>query len=98
MNINLNQLPLLQKVFKKLNSGCHVNRLEDTEIWIDLEKNQPPSEFADIDSAASNGTVLMTKLIIGLAMLNQMKDPRKTLKLRIILTRLLRWTNKINVI
>jgi hypothetical protein len=41
MNIDLNQLPLLQKVFKKLNSGCHVNRLEDTEIWIDLEKNQP---------------------------------------------------------
>lgn len=41
MNIDLKQLPLLEKVFKKLNSGCHVNRLEDTEIWIDLEKNQP---------------------------------------------------------
>lgn len=44
------------------------------------KENQPVSEFEDIDSAASNGTVLMAKLITGLAMLNQMQDPRKSIK------------------
>lgn len=38
------------------------------------------AEFSELDSAASNGTVLMAKLITGLAMLSQMKDPRKTIK------------------
>ena len=32
--------------------------------------------FADIDSAASNGTVLMAKLVTGLALLHLMKDQR----------------------
>jgi hypothetical protein len=32
--------------------------------------------FADIDSAASNGTVLMAKLITGLALLHLMQDKR----------------------
>jgi hypothetical protein len=49
-------------------------------VFVIAKENQPPSEFTDIDSAASNGTVLMAKLITGLAMLNQMKDPRKNIK------------------
>ncbi|MGD0959177.1 MAG: hypothetical protein ABSB19_05155 [Methylomonas sp.] len=49
-------------------------------IFIIAKENQSPAEFEDIDSAASNGTVLMVKLITGLAMLNQMQDQRKTIK------------------
>jgi len=44
------------------------------------KESQTPAEYEDIDSAASNGTVLMAKLITGLAMLNQMQDPRKAIK------------------
>ena len=49
-------------------------------VFIIAKENQAPAEFEDIDSAASNGTVLMAKLITGLAMLNQMQDPRKTIR------------------
>lgn len=49
-------------------------------VFIIAKENQKPAEFEDIDSAASNGTVLMAKLITGLAMLNQMQDPRKAIK------------------
>lgn len=37
---------------------------------------QKPESFADIDGAASNGTVLMAKLVTGLALLHQMQDKR----------------------
>jgi hypothetical protein len=49
-------------------------------VFVIGKENQNPAEFEDIDSAASNGTVLMAKLITGLAMLNQMQDPRKSIK------------------
>jgi hypothetical protein len=49
-------------------------------VFIIAKENQAPAEFEDIDSAASNGTVLMAKLITGLAMLNQMQDPRRQIK------------------
>jgi hypothetical protein len=49
-------------------------------VFIIAKENQAPAEFEDMDSAASNGTVLMAKLITGLAMLNQMQDPRKSIK------------------
>ncbi|MDZ4152456.1 MAG: hypothetical protein U1E01_15355, partial [Methylicorpusculum sp.] len=49
-------------------------------VFIIAKENQTPAEFEDMDSAASNGTVLMAKLITGLAMLNQMQDPRKAIK------------------
>ncbi|MEQ1546734.1 hypothetical protein [Methyloglobulus sp.] len=49
-------------------------------VFIIAKEGQEPAEFEDIDSAASNGTVLMAKLITGLAMLNQMQDPRKQIK------------------
>ena len=35
-----------------------------------------PESFEDIDSAASNGTVLMAKLVTGLALLHLMQDKR----------------------
>ncbi len=38
--------------------------------------DQPDESFQDIDSAASNGTVLMAKLVTGLAMLHLMQDKR----------------------
>ena len=38
--------------------------------------DQAPESFQDIDSAASNGTVLMAKLVTGLAMLHLMQDQR----------------------
>ena len=49
-------------------------------VFVIGKQNQSPAEFEDLDSAASNGTVLMAKLITGLAMLNQMQDPRKSIK------------------
>lgn len=49
-------------------------------VFVIGKQNQNPAEFEDLDSAASNGTVLMAKLITGLAMLNQMQDPRKCIK------------------
>lgn len=41
---------------------------------------QKPESFADIDGAASNGTVLMAKLVTGLALLHQMQDKRHTVR------------------
>lgn len=48
--------------------------------FVIAKENQAPAEYDNIDSSASNGTVLMAKLITGLAMLNQMQDPRKAIK------------------
>ncbi|MCA6063766.1 hypothetical protein [Thalassolituus marinus] len=44
------------------------------------KKDQAPESFDDLDSAASNGTVLMAKLITGLAMLHLMQDKRHRVK------------------
>lgn len=41
--------------------------------------DQVPESFQEIDSAASNGTVLMAKLVTGLAMLHLMQDKRNKL-------------------
>lgn len=49
-------------------------------VFVIGKQNQKAAEFEELDSAASNGTVLMAKLITGLAMLNQMQDPRKNIK------------------
>lgn len=40
------------------------------------QEDSPPESFDDLDSAASNGTVLMAKLVTGLAMLHLMQDKR----------------------
>jgi len=37
MIIDLKILSQLQTLFKKLSSGSHLNRLEEPEIWVDLE-------------------------------------------------------------
>jgi len=39
MTIDLKQLSELQALFKLLSSGAHLNRLLDTNLWIDLEKH-----------------------------------------------------------
>lgn len=44
------------------------------------KEGQEPETFDDIDSAASNGTVLMAKLVTGLAMLSLMQDQRRQFK------------------
>jgi hypothetical protein len=56
--------------------GClrveHFFRLE----FIVGKAGRKEESFADIDSAASNGTVLMAKLVTGLALLHLMQDKR----------------------
>ncbi len=44
------------------------------------KENQKPESFNDIDSAASNGTVLMAKLVTGLAMLHLMQDKSRNIQ------------------
>jgi hypothetical protein len=39
MTIDLKQLTQLQALFKVLSSGAHINRLQETELWMDLEKH-----------------------------------------------------------
>lgn len=39
MTIDLKQLTQLQQLFRVLSSGTHINRLQDTELWLDLEKH-----------------------------------------------------------
>jgi hypothetical protein len=43
-------------------------------------RDREAEAFDDIDSAASNGTVLMAKLITGLAMLHLMQDQRRPIQ------------------
>ncbi|RLA21727.1 MAG: hypothetical protein DRQ61_08060 [Gammaproteobacteria bacterium] len=45
-------------------------------VFIVAKNEQQPESFQEIDSAASNGTVLMAKLVTGLAMLHLMQDKR----------------------
>ncbi|MCH8552621.1 MAG: hypothetical protein LAT62_11830 [Natronospirillum sp.] len=45
-------------------------------VFVVGKVDQPEEAFDDIDSAASNGTVLMAKLVTGLAMLYLMQDKR----------------------
>ena len=50
MTINLIHLPQLQPLFKLLSSGTHLNRLQDTELWVELEnqQNQYEALFASL--------------------------------------------------
>lgn len=48
-------------------------------FWVGKEGHEPEA-FDDIDSAASNGTVLMAKLVTGLAMLHLMQDQRRPIQ------------------
>ncbi|MGR5150924.1 hypothetical protein [Photobacterium swingsii] len=59
--------------------GLRVADLFRLEFVVAKHRQQPES-FEDIDSAASNGTVLMAKLVTGLAMLHLMQDKRHKMK------------------
>ncbi len=48
-------------------------------VFVVAKTDQSAETFQDIDSAASNGTVLMAKLVTGLAMLHLMQDKRHNL-------------------
>ncbi|WP_154123993.1 coiled-coil domain-containing protein [Grimontia hollisae] len=48
--------------------------------FVVAKQGQLQESFSDIDSAASNGTVLMAKLVTGLAMLHLMQDKRHQMK------------------
>ncbi|EKO3693735.1 hypothetical protein P0F02_001807 [Vibrio metschnikovii] len=48
--------------------------------FVVAKQGQQQESFEDIDSAASNGTVLMAKLVTGLAMLYLMQDKRHQMK------------------
>lgn len=55
--------------------GLRVADLFRLRFWVGKE-DQEAEAFDDLDSAASNGTVLMAKLVTGLAMLHLMQDQR----------------------
>ena len=40
MTLDLKHLTRLQPLFKRLNSGAHLNRLQDTGLWVELENHQ----------------------------------------------------------
>jgi hypothetical protein len=40
MSINLSQLSKLQELFKLFSAGTHLNRLQETELWVELENHQ----------------------------------------------------------
>ncbi|ENM3934431.1 hypothetical protein DDM67_001075, partial [Vibrio cholerae] len=48
--------------------------------FVVAKQGQQQESFEDMDSAASNGTVLMAKLVTGLAMLHLMQDKRHQMK------------------
>lgn len=59
--------------------GLRVADLFRLRFWVG-KIDQEAEAFDDLDSAASNGTVLMAKLITGLAMLHLMQDQRRPIQ------------------
>ena len=59
--------------------GLRVTDLFRLRFWVGKDGRKPEA-FDDLDSAASNGTVLMAKLITGLAMLHSMQDQRRPIQ------------------
>ncbi len=59
--------------------GLRVSDLFRLRFWVG-KTGQAAEAFDDLDSAASNGTVLMAKLVTGLAMLHQMQDLRRPIQ------------------
>lgn len=55
--------------------GLRIEHLFRLSFIVGKDNGQPEA-FEDIDSAASNGTVLMAKLVTGLALLHLMQDKR----------------------
>ena len=63
----------------EVHGGLNVSHLFYLSFVV-AKDGQKPESFADIDGAASNGTVLMAKLVTGLALLHQMQDKRITVR------------------
>jgi len=59
--------------------GLRVADLFRLRFWVG-KADRAPEAFDDLDSAASNGTVLMAKLVTGLAMLHAMQDQRRPIQ------------------
>ena len=59
--------------------GLRVADLFRLRFWVG-KANREAEAFDDLDSAASNGTVLMAKLVTGLAMLHLMQDQRRPIQ------------------
>ena len=59
--------------------GLRVSDLFRLRFWVG-KADREAEAFDDLDSAASNGTVLMAKLITGLAMLHLMQDQRRPIQ------------------
>lgn len=59
--------------------GLRVADLFRLRFWVG-KAGREPEAFDDLDSAASNGTVLMAKLVTGLAMLHLMQDQRRPIQ------------------
>jgi hypothetical protein len=59
--------------------GLRVADLFRLRFWVG-KADQEAEAFDDLDSAASNGTVLMAKLVTGLAMLHLMQDQRRPIQ------------------
>jgi len=60
-------------------NGLRVADLFRLRFWVG-KAGREPEAFDDLDSAASNGTVLMAKLVTGLAMLHLMQDQRRPIQ------------------
>lgn len=60
-------------------NGLRVADLFRLRFWVGKEGREPEA-FDDLDGAASNGTVLMAKLVTGLAMLHMMQDQRRQIQ------------------
>ncbi|HNM75461.1 MAG TPA: hypothetical protein PKN13_09000, partial [Accumulibacter sp.] len=59
--------------------GLRVADLFRLRFWVG-KADREPEAFDDLDRAASNGTVLMAKLVTGLAMLHLMQDQRRPIQ------------------
>lgn len=77
----LNQAKALLIEQGQARGGLQIKDLFRLEFVL-AKAEQPEETFEEIDSAASNGTVLMAKLLTGLALLNLMLDKRKGQEVR----------------
>jgi hypothetical protein len=59
--------------------GLRVADLFRLRFWVG-KADREPEALDDLDSGASNGTVLMAKLVTGLAMLHLMQDQRRPIQ------------------
>jgi hypothetical protein len=77
----LNQAKALLIEQGQARNGLQIKDLFRLEFVL-AKLDQTEETFEEIDSAASNGTVLMAKLLTGLALLNLMLDKRKGQEVR----------------